>query len=191
MFVVFCGSGKGNNPIYADVGRELGRFLASQKIRLVYGGSQTGIMGAVADGALESGGEVIGVLPTFLTTREVAHPGITEMITVDSMHDRKLKMHHLSDGIIALPGGFGTFEELFEMLTWAQLGLHHHPIGLLNVNGYYDHLISMITHMNDEGLLRDPFQKMLLSSSSIEDLIAQMENYKIIPGIMQMRADQT
>ncbi len=189
--VVFCGSSEGSRPVYAKLGRELGAFLAKRNIRVVYGGSQTGIMGAVADGALENGGEVVGVLPTFLTTREVAHPGITQMITVESMHERKLKMHQLSDGIIALPGGFGTFEELFEMLTWAQLGLHHHPIGLLNVDGYYDHLVAMIDHMNKEGFLRDPFQKMLLSDSLIAGLIGQMENYKIIPGIIQMRADQT
>jgi len=175
--VVFCGSGDGYNEIYREEAYNLGVMLASRGIGIVYGGAKIGQMGAVADGALSEGGKVTGVIPSFLKTKEIAHEGITELITVETMHERKLKMHDLSDGIITLPGGWGTMEELFEMLTWGQLGLHRKPIGLLNVNGYYDALKALCDNMVQEGFLNEFTNAMLLMSSSMENLLAQMEAY--------------
>jgi uncharacterized protein (TIGR00730 family) len=134
-------------------------------------------MGAVADGALNAGGKVIGVLPNFLRSKEIAHLGLTELILVESMHERKTKMNDLCDGVIALPGGFGTLEELFEMLTWAQLGLHKKPIAILNVNGFYDSLIALLQTMTEKGLLKDVNREMLLVSNNIDDLLEKMRNY--------------
>lgn len=174
---VFCGSNSGTDPVFTTQAFALGQTLAQLNIRLVYGGAKIGMMGAVADGALSSGGKVIGVIPWFLRKKEVAHEHLTELIEVESMHERKMKMHDLSDGVIALPGGFGTLEELFEMLTWAQLGLHQKPIGILNIAGYYDALCAQIQSMTDQGFLKDSNRKMLLVSDRVEDLLAQMENY--------------
>lgn len=174
---VFCGSSSGYDGTYQKAAERLGRALAEQSIRLIYGGAKVGLMGAVAGAVLEAGGEVVGVLPRFLRSKEIAHEGLTELILVESMHERKTKMHQLSEGVIALPGGFGTLEELFEMLTWAQLGLHKNPIGLLNVNGYYDALIVLIQSMADKGFLKIVNQKMLLSSSDVTDLLQAMKDY--------------
>jgi uncharacterized protein (TIGR00730 family) len=174
---VFCGAGIGKYPIYADTAKQLGATLASKNIEVVFGGGKIGLMGAVADGALQAGGKVTGVIPTFLKTKEVAHDALTTMHVVQTMHERKMKMHELCDGVIALPGGFGTFEELFEILTWGQLGLHKKPIGLLNVNGYYDHLIAMMEHMVKEELLSVNNHKMILISNNTNDLLKQMEEY--------------
>lgn len=135
-------------------------------------------MTAVADGALSAGGIVIGVLPDFLRAKEVAHLGLTELIIVESMHERKMKMNELCDGVIALPGGFGTLEELFEMLTWAQLGLHKKPIAILNTNGFYDALIVLLNNMVDNGFLKSVNKEMLLVSSEIEDLLDKMKKYR-------------
>jgi uncharacterized protein (TIGR00730 family) len=175
---VFCGSSFGTDAIYKQQATLLGQTLAKQNITLVYGGAKVGLMGAVADGVLEEGGEVIGVLPIFLQSKEIAHPGLTELIVVESMHERKTKMNDLCDGVIALPGGFGTIEELFEMLTWAQLGLHKKPIAILNINGYYDSLITFTQTMVQNGLLKEVNQKMLLVSDNIENLLFQMSNYE-------------
>lgn len=175
---VFCGSSDGHKDIYKSQAMKLGQTLAKQSIGLVYGGAKVGLMGAVADGCLQQGGKVIGVLPTFLGSKEIAHDGLTELIMVESMHERKTKMNELCDGVIALPGGFGTMEELFEMLTWAQLGLHGKPIGLLNVDGFYNHLVAMIQTMVDNGLLKEINQSMLLVSDSIDKLLDQMKDYK-------------
>ena len=174
---VFCASSFGTEKIYEEQATNLGKTLAEQNIELVYGGANVGLMGAVADGALTAGGKVIGVLPNFLRSKEIAHLGLTELILVESMHERKTKMNDLCDGVIALPGGFGTLEELFEMLTWAQLGLHKKPIAILNVNGYYDSLITLLQTMTEKGLLKEVNQKMLLVSDSIDDLLDQMKNY--------------
>lgn len=175
---VFCGSSDGNNEVYKTHALRLGQTLARQTIGLVYGGAKVGLMGAVADGCLKEGGTVIGVLPTFLSAKEIAHEGLTELILVESMHERKTKMNELCDGVMALPGGFGTMEELFEMLTWAQLGLHGKPIGLLNVDGFYDHLVAMIQVMVDRGFLKGINQQMLLVSDDIDELLDQMKNYQ-------------
>lgn len=174
---VFCASSFGTEKIYEEQAIALGKTLAEQNMELVYGGANVGLMGAVADGALNAGGKVIGVLPNFLRSKEIAHLGLTELILVESMHERKTKMNELCDGVIALPGGFGTLEELFEMLTWAQLGLHKKPIAILNVNGFYDALIALLQTMTEKGLLKEVNQKMLLVSDTIDDLLYQMKNY--------------
>ena len=151
--------------------------LAQQNIRIIYGGAKVGLMGAVADAALSEGGKVVGVIPRFLRSKEIAHESLTELIMVESMHERKTKMHELCDGIIALPGGFGTLEELFEILTWAQLGLHKKPIGLLDINGFYDHLKKLLLTMVDKGFLKEINYNMLLISDDINDLLNQMKRY--------------
>ena len=174
---VFCGSSFGTETIYAEQATLLGETFAKQNIELVYGGANVGLMGAVADGVLNNGGKAIGVLPNFLRSKEIAHLGLTELILVESMHERKTKMNDLCDGVIALPGGFGTLEELFEMLTWAQLGLHKKPIAILNINGFYDSLIELTKTMVEKGLLKEANQKMLLVSNNIDDLLDQMKNY--------------
>lgn len=174
---VFCGSSSGTEDIYRDQAFLLGQTLAQQKIGLVYGGANVGLMGAVADGALNAGGEVIGVLPRFLRNIEIQHTGLTELILVETMHQRKTKMDELSDGVIALPGGFGTMEEFFEMLTWAQLGLHKKPMALLNVNGFYDPLKAQLQSMVEIGFLKEVNYRMLLISNDINDLLNQMKTY--------------
>lgn len=188
---VFCGSSSGRDPKYSEFAAQAGALIAKRGCRVVYGGSHLGLMGAVAEGALQNGGEVVGVLPKFMSNREIAHPGLTELIMVESMHERKLRMHDLSDGVIALPGGFGTFEELFEMLTWAQLGLHTKPIGLLNMDGFYDNLIKMMDHMNEEGFLRPQFRRLVLDKPEIDALIDAMENFIPIPKDQRIKPSQT
>lgn len=175
--VVFCGSSAGNASVYLNAATETGLKLAQKGIHVVYGGARIGLMGAVADAAMQAGGTVTGVIPLFLQTKEVAHAGLTELITVDNMHERKLKMHELCDGIIALPGGWGTMEELFEVLTWAQLGLHAKPIGVLNINGYYDPLIALCDKMVTDGFLTQSTRNMLLTSTTVDELLRQMESY--------------
>ena len=175
---VFCGSSPGIDPDFGRQAVALGKTLAEKNIRLVYGGAKVGLMGMVADGALALSGTVIGVIPQFLRTKEVAHEGLTELIIVHSMHERKTKMDQLCDGVIALPGGFGTLEELFEMLTWAQLGLHQKPIGLLNTNGYYNDLINMLDKMVENGLLKQINREMLIVHEEIDGLIEEMTSYQ-------------
>lgn len=175
---VFCASSNGKDPEYLQMASDVGRFLAGKGIGVIYGGSKAGLMGALAEGALDAGGEVIGVIPGFLTHHEIAHTGITELIEVESMHERKLEMHKLSDAVIALPGGFGTMEEMFEMLTWGQLGLHQKPMGLLNFKGYFDHLLAFIRNMHREGLLREQLMDMVLQEATIAGLLEQMHAYE-------------
>ncbi len=176
--VVFCGSSEGYDERYREAAYGLGAMLAERGIHIVYGGAKVGLMGALADGALEHSGQVTGVIPHFLKTKEVAHEGLTQMITVNTMHERKLKMQELADGIIALPGGWGTMEELFEMLTWSQLGLHDKPVGLLNINGYYDALKALTDNMVQEGFLAECTGKTLLTSDNPEELWGMMEAYE-------------
>lgn len=176
--VVFCGSSEGYNEVYRETAFSVGETLAARGIRVIYGGAKVGLMGAVAEGALQAGGEVIGVIPSFLQTKEVAHEQLTQLITVETMHERKLKMHELSNGIITLPGGWGTMEELFEMLTWSQLGLHNKPVGLLNINGYYDPLKALSDNMVQEGFLSEWVNNILLISDSLDDLLEQMARYE-------------
>lgn len=175
---VFCGSSFGTEKEYEEQAYLLGKTLAERSIGLVYGGANVGLMGAVADGAIQNNGEVIGVLPHFLQNKEIAYEGLTELILVETMHERKTKMNALTDGVITLPGGFGTLEEFFEMLTWAQLGLHQKPIGILNINGFYDEMLALIDTMVKKGFLKVVNQQMLLTSTSIDDLLHQMETYE-------------
>lgn len=174
---VFCGSSFGTDNIYKLQATLLGQALAKRNIELVYGGANVGLMGAVADGALKNGGRVIGVLPGFLKDKEIAHEQLTELIMVESMHERKSKMNELCDGVIALPGGYGTLEEFFEMLTWGQLGLHKKPVAILNIDGFYDPLIKLVQTMVDKGFLKPVNQQMLLIGGDIDELIDQMNNY--------------
>ncbi|MBO6200151.1 MAG: TIGR00730 family Rossman fold protein [Chryseobacterium sp.] len=175
---VFCGSSFGTDEIFKAQAILLGNKLAEENIGLVYGGANVGLMGAVADGVLEKGGEVFGVLPNFLRSKEIAHDHLTELFLVETMHERKTKMNELCDGVIALPGGFGTLEEFFEMLTWAQLGLHKKPIAILNIDGFYDSLIAFIQTTVDKGFLKQVNQDMLIISDNIEDLLNKMKNYE-------------
>jgi uncharacterized protein (TIGR00730 family) len=174
---VFCGSSFGTDDIYKSQATLLGHTLAKHNIELVYGGANVGLMGAVADGVLNNGGKVIGVLPNFLKSKEIAHEHLTELILVETMHERKTKMNELSDGVIALPGGFGTLEEFFEMQTWAQLGLHKKPMAILNIDGFYDSLNILVQTMVDKGFLKEINQQMLLVSDNIDELLDKMKNY--------------
>lgn len=173
---VFCGSSAGSEK-FMRAAFAVGEFLAAKNIQVVYGGAKIGLMGAVADGALSRKGKVIGVLPTFMRKKEIAHEGLTEFFAVSSMHERKMKMHELSNAAIALPGGFGTMDELFELLTWLQLGLHSNPIGVLSMDGFYDDLKRQVEKMHFSGFLNENHFKMLIFSSKIEDLIEKMENW--------------
>jgi uncharacterized protein (TIGR00730 family) len=176
--LVFCGSSPGRLPAYVAAAGALGDELAAQGLGLVYGGAQVGIMGAVADAVLAAGGEVTGVIPRMLVDREVAHPGLTDLRVVETMHQRKALMESLADGVIALPGGFGTLEELFELLTWAQLGIHSKPVALLNVAGYWDQLLAFIDHMVNERFLRQQQREALLVADSPAELLARMNQYE-------------
>jgi len=187
---VFCGSSDGYLEQYREIAYELGSILAGKGIRIVYGGAKIGLMGAIADGALSNGGKVIGVIPDFLQTKEVTHEGLTELVLVTTMHERKIKMHELSNGVITLPGGWGTMDELFEMLTWAQLGLHHKPIGLLNVMGYYEAFKVFVDSMVREGFVSEDVSKILLMSDSIDELLEQMDNY-VAPELPKLINKQT
>jgi uncharacterized protein (TIGR00730 family) len=168
----------GNEELYAEEAFTLGKTLAIENITLVYGGAKIGLMGKVADGALSKNGKVIGVLPKFLSGKEIMHEGLSELILCKTMHERKTKMNELCEGVIALPGGFGTLEELFEMLTWAQLGLHKKPIGLLNINEFYSPLISMIQTMVNAQLLKESNKQLLLIDTQIDSLLNKMKNYQ-------------
>lgn len=175
---VFCGSSFGSDAIFKDQAVLLGQTLAQQNIQLVYGGADLGLMGAVADGALQEGGKVTGILPRFLQSKEIAHTRLTELIVVETMHERKTKMNELCNGVIVLPGGYGTLEEFFEMITWAQLGLHQKPIGILNIDGFYNDLIKLVQNMVEKGFLKQVNQEMLLISDSVNELLEKMRNYK-------------
>lgn len=175
---VFCGSSMGNKEVFKTKAIRLGKALVQRKIDLVYGGAKVGIMGVIADAVLQEGGKVTGVLPRFLQAKELAHEGLTDLILVDTMHERKTKMNELSDGMLALPGGFGTLEELFEILTWGQLGLHKKPVAILNINGFYDSLIQLIQVMVDNGFLKQLNREMLLTDENIDKILDKMENYE-------------
>ena len=174
---VFCGASMSNDSILNMKAIELGKLLALKNIQLVYGGAKIGLMGNIANGVLENRGKVIGVIPDFLTSKEVVHESLTELIITETMHERKLKMHEISDGIVALPGGFGTLEELFEMLSWAQLGLHKKPIGVLNINGFYDDLFSFIEVMIEKELLKPSYKKLVLVANNADKLLEKMNNF--------------
>ncbi|GAA4011486.1 TIGR00730 family Rossman fold protein [Hymenobacter fastidiosus] len=175
---VYCGSSAGTNEIYRQQAGVMGQVLARRGLTLVYGGGRVGLMGAVADSVMRHGGQAIGVIPDFLAGKELAHVGLTELHVVKSMHERKLLMADLAEGFIAMPGGFGTLEELFEVLTWGQLGLHKKPSGVLNVNGFYDHQLLALDRMVDDGFLRPENRAQLQQHTTPDGLLDQMLAYQ-------------
>ncbi|HMM03102.1 MAG: TIGR00730 family Rossman fold protein [Dysgonomonas sp.] len=172
---VFCGSSSGNESVFAEQAILLGKRIARRGYGVIYGGAHVGLMGAVANGALAENGEVIGVIPEFLKQKELEHKKITKMHIVETMHERKALMSELSDAVIALPGGYGTMEELFEMLTWAQLALHKKPVGLLNTLGYYDPLVAMSEKMIEKGFLKDEYRDIMIVENNVDTLLDKME----------------
>lgn len=175
---VYCGSNKGTRPEYAAAAHELGSLLAREKIGLVYGGGCIGLMGIVADAVLEQSGHVIGVIPEKLRLKEVVHEKLPDMRVVKTMHERKALMAELADGFIALPGGFGTCEEFFEVLTWSQLGWHAKPFGLLDIGGFYQHLLAFLDHARQEGFLRPPHRDLVLVADGPEKMLRLMREFK-------------
>lgn len=175
---VFCGSSTGSNPVYAEAAMKLARFLISEKIRLVYGGANVGLMRILADTMLASGGNVIGIMPKSLVEKEVAHSGLSEMHIVSGMQERKALMADLSDAFIALPGAFGTLDELFEVLTWNQLGILHKPVGLLNIHGFFNSLTALLDHAVDEKFLRPEHRGLLIMEEDEKILLERLNQYK-------------
>ena len=180
---VFCGSADGLKQVYLEAAFGLGQLLARQGITLVYGAGKTGLMGAVADGALSAGGEVIGIVPHNLNTSALIHAGLTRLETSENMHTRKARMSELAEAFIALPGGLGTFDELFETLTWVQIGLHHKPVGLLNTLNYYNPLLALIEHASNEGFLYAEHRHILVHSPQPETLLDQLRAYTPPDGL--------
>ncbi|MBY8823771.1 TIGR00730 family Rossman fold protein [Sphingomonas colocasiae] len=187
---IYCGSATPTDPVYIESARMVGRTLAQRGIGVVYGGGRLGLMGAVADAALEAGGEVIGVIPDALVNAEVAHCGCTALHTVQTMHQRKQLFTDLSDGFISIPGGVGTMDELWEAVSWAQLGYHEKPVGLLNIAGYYDHLIAFAEHMAEVGFVRPQHRGILIVDDTLDGLLAKMAEYKPHTTIFRMTSDQ-
>lgn len=188
---VFCGSKDGATPVFRQAATTLGTTLASHQIGLVYGGSRVGTMGAVADAVLAANGQAVGVLPHFLQEKEIAHPNLTKLHLVESMHDRKAKMAELADGFIILPGGPGTMEEFFEVFTWAQLGLHEKPCGILNIDGYYDPLVTLFQQMETQGFLIPEHAAMLIVESDPERLLERFRTYHAPQVKTYMNTKQT
>jgi uncharacterized protein (TIGR00730 family) len=175
---VFCGASAGNNVTHQEIAREIGRIIAHRGLTLVYGGGKVGLMGIVADAALEAGGQVIGVIPKFLAEREIAHTGLSQTHFVNSMHERKALMADLSDAFVALPGGFGTLDEFCEILTWAQLKLHTKPIGVLNALGYYDALLDFFDHSVEQGFLTESLRAVILEAATPEKIIELITSHQ-------------
>ncbi len=186
---VYCGSATPADPIYIETARMVGRALAMRGIGLVYGGGRLGLMGAVADAALEAGGEVIGVIPEALVGAEVAHEGCTELHVVPGMHERKRAFTDLSDGFVTIPGGVGTMDELWEAISWAQLGYHTKPVGVLNVAGFYDHLIAFNAHMIAVGFIRPQHAGIMIVDTALDSLLDRMVAYQPHKSIFAMKAE--
>ena len=185
---VYCGSATPADPVYIETARTVGRTLAERAIGIVYGGGRLGLMGAVADAAIQAGGEVIGIIPEALQSAEVSHTGCTELHVVPGMHERKRAFTDLSDGFITIPGGVGTMDELWEAVSWAQLGYHTKPVGLLNVAGYFDHLIAFNAHMAATGFVRPQHQGILIVADTLESLLGKMAAYQPHQTIFAMKA---
>lgn len=174
---VYCGSATGARPVYAEAARAFGRALVENDLSLVYGGGRVGLMGLIADEVLAAGGRAVGVIPELLLAKEVGHTDLTELHVVPDMHERKKKMADLSDAFVAMPGGVGTFEEFFEVYTWAQLGYHQKPVGLLDVNGYYDPLMAMLRHTVEEGFMREAYLDFIQVAAEPGEMIAKLKSY--------------
>ena len=188
---VFCASNPGHNPAYLQLARSLGTLIAQRKHTVVFGGGRVGLMGALADGALSAGGKVIGVMPHALVQREAAHRELTELHIVDTMHERKAMLAELSDGFIAMPGGIGTLEELFETWTWGHLGVHAKPIALLDVADYWKSLVTFLDHVGEEGFMRPNTRELLLVDDNAERLLDRMTAYAPPPVTQWVRLNQT
>ncbi len=184
---VFCGANFNGDPLLKQAVEQLAEILVSRNITLVFGGGKVGVMGILADAVLNNGGRAVGVIPQFLMDKEVGHPGLTELHIVDNMHQRKQLMNDLCDGIIMLPGGFGTLEEFFEVLTWLQLGLHNHPVGILNVNGFYDLLLQQMDVMVEQRFLKPANRQLVLTSGDAIELVNLMDNCKVHPDEVWFR----
>lgn len=189
--LVYCGSAKGKSSVYSEAAQRLGSVLAADKIQLIYGGGSIGLMGVVADAVMKNRGEVVGVIPRFLNVKEVGHGGLTSLIEVSTMHERKAKMEEMCDAAIALPGGYGTLDELFEILTWSQLGLHKKPIGILNVNGYFNGLIAQLDTMVKEGFLSPANRRLLVESDDVTELLNLLKNFQAESGTKWLERNQT
>ena len=187
---IYCGSATPSDPLFIESARLVGRTLAERGIGVVYGGGRLGLMGAIADSALQAGGEVIGVIPTALVDLEVAHRGLTELQVVETMHERKQAFTDLADGFITLPGGTGTMDELWEALSWAQLGYHAKPVGLLNIAGFYDGLLSFSATMAETGFVRPQHRNILIASEDLDELLTKMSAQQPLTTIRQMKASQ-
>ncbi len=185
---VYCGSATPADPVYIEAARDVGASLAQRGITVVYGGGRLGLMGAVADGALSAAGKVIGIIPEALVDAEVAHHGCTELLVVKNMHERKAAFTDLSDGFINLPGGVGTMDEMWEAVSWAQLGYHNKPVGILNIAGYYDHLIAFNVHMAKVGFVREAHSGILMVADALDELLDKMTAYVPHKPIFQMKA---
>lgn len=185
---VFCGSSSGVRAEYAEAARNLAGLLVENGIRLVYGGGNIGLMGIIADEVMKKGGEVVGIIPDSLDKKEVGHRGLTELRVVESMHERKAQMAELADGFIAMPGGIGTFEEFFEILTWAQLGFHDKPCGILNVSGYYNGLLALCDNAVTEGFLRAVHRKLILDDADAFSLLEKMKDFR--PPVVEKWIDK-
>ncbi|MGR3811028.1 LOG family protein [Jiulongibacter sp. NS-SX5] len=188
--LVYCGANPGQNPIYKETAVKLGEEMVKRGMRLIYGGGSLGLMGTIANTVLENGGEVVGIIPSFLDKMEVGHPNLTEIHVVETMHERKALMEKLCDGIVTMPGGYGSMDELFEILSWSQLGLHTKPVGLLNVNGFYDLLIKQLDHMTKEGFLKQANRDILQVSGSINSLFKLMDDFEPQPAFKWLERDQ-
>ncbi|MDR3696198.1 TIGR00730 family Rossman fold protein [Mucilaginibacter sp.] len=184
---VFCGANFNGDPVLKQTVEALAEVLVNRNITLVFGGGKVGVMGILADAVLNSGGKAIGVIPQFLVDKEVGHPGLTELHIVENMHQRKQLMNDLCDGIIMLPGGFGTLEEFFEVLTWLQLGLHSHPVGILNINGFYDLLLQQMDVMVEQKFLKPANRQLVLTSGDAVELVNLMEKCKVSPDEVWFR----
>jgi uncharacterized protein (TIGR00730 family) len=184
---VFCGANFNGDPVLKKAVEQLAEILVTRDITLVFGGGKVGVMGILADAVLINGGKAIGVIPQFLMDKEVGHTGLTDLHIVESMHERKQRMNDLCDGIIMLPGGFGTLEEFFEVLTWLQLGLHNHPVGILNVNGFYDHLLLQLDLMVEQRFLKPANRQLVITSGDPIELVSLMENCKVAPDEVWFR----
>ncbi len=184
---VFCGANFNGDPVLREAVEQLAEVMVSQNITLIFGGGRVGVMGIMADAVLQRGGKAIGVIPGFLMDKEVGHTGLTEMHVVENMHQRKQLMNDLCDGIIMLPGGFGTLEEFFEVLTWLQLGLHHHPVGVLNVNGFYDNLLKQMDVMVEQRFLKQVNRELVITSADAIELVSLMQHIKIEPDDVWFR----
>lgn len=180
---VYCSSSDKVRSTYIEAAHAMGRALARRGLRLVYGAGKTGLMGAVADAALQAGGEVVGVIPAFFNTPALVHSGLSTLEVVETMHERKARLVELADGFVALPGGFGTFEEFFEIVTWSQIGLHSKPIGLLNAGGYYDPLLKLVEHAYAEGMIYAEHRQLFVHAGQVDELLDALSSHKLPEGL--------